>query len=505
MAKKSEFKISRRSFLQTSALASIGLSFAPYINYGKIVIERPMKRAFGRLDFEVTTLGLGGQASIQWTPADVDPVKIILKAFNLGINYYDTSNVYGPSQSNYGKAFSHLQLVPGEPGYNESLRRSIFLTSKTGLRWAKGGWQDENIRVFTNGPEGSKTADDIKRTLTQLFGDGKGYYPQGAYIDMVLIHALGSIEEVDALYEGLDDPDPKAEHIGALAALLDYRDGTNYTGLNPGEEKLIRHIGFSGHYSPAVMMEMIQRDEKNIIDAMLVAVNPNDRLNFNMQYNVIPVAAAKNMGIIGMKVFADGAMYSKPATWSNNPGHIVRDVGSQALPSRSLVRYNLTTPGINTAITGIGHIDDDIKKCQLQQNLSAAQVAPDGLTKTDRREIEGITNSIKEGKTNYFQLPAQNLTAPRGPLLTQEMPDNKRIIRLTWHTPYAGDEPIKQYEIWCDNQKIGLMEHSPQTTKKPFTYEHITGDKAHHSLKIVAVDEAGRKAETGTLIAEAIS
>jgi aryl-alcohol dehydrogenase-like predicted oxidoreductase len=505
MAKKPEFIISRRSFLQTSALASIGLSFAPYVNFGKIGVQKPMRRAFGKLGFEVTTLGLGGQASIQWTPADVDPVRIILKAFDLGINYYDTSNVYGPSQMNYGKAFRHLDLVPGETGYNESLRKSIFITSKTGLRWAKGGWQDEKIGVFTQGTEGSKTADDIKRTLTQLFGDGKGYYPRGAYIDMVLIHSLENIEEVDALYMGLNDPDPRDENIGALAALLDYRDGTNFTGLNPGEEKLIRHIGFSGHYSPAVMMEMIQRDEKNIIDAMLVALNPNDRLNFNMQYNVIPVAAAKNMGIIGMKVFADGAMYSKPATWSNNPSHVVRDVGSQALPSRPLVRYNLTTPGISTAIIGTGHIDDDEKKCQLSQNLSAAQVEVNGLTAGDRREIENMTKYVKEGKTNYFQLPAQNLTAPRGPLLNQGMKDNKRIIRLTWHSPYAGDEPLKHYEIWCDNQVVGLVDHTPQTTRKPYVYEHVSSDSIYHGFKIVAVDEAGRKAETGILQAEAFS
>jgi hypothetical protein len=38
---------------------------------------------------------------------------------------------------------------------------------------------------------------------------------------------------------------------------------------------------------------------------LLVAVNANDRLQFNMQHNVLPVAAAKNMGIIAMKVFAD--------------------------------------------------------------------------------------------------------------------------------------------------------------------------------------------------------
>jgi|GEM_PF-5878218 len=51
----------------------------------------------------------------------------------------------------------------------------------------------------------------------------------------------------------------------------DFRDGTNHTGLNPKEEKLIRHIGFSGHYNAGVMMEMIQRDKDNLLEGLLVA------------------------------------------------------------------------------------------------------------------------------------------------------------------------------------------------------------------------------------------
>ena len=114
------------------------------------------------------------------------------------------------------------------------------------------------VDSFTNGPDGSATVDDLKRTLTQVFGDGQGNYPSGAYIDMVLIHSLSSMAEIEAIYEGLNNPDPNADHIGALAALQDYRDGSNNTGLNPQEEKLINHIGFSGHHSPAVHMVTMQ-------------------------------------------------------------------------------------------------------------------------------------------------------------------------------------------------------------------------------------------------------
>ncbi|HBY53816.1 MAG TPA: hypothetical protein DEH15_15410, partial [Marinilabiliales bacterium] len=101
-----------------------------------------MKRKFGNFDFEVTTLALGGQASLQWTPADVDPVPIILKAFKLGINYFDTSNLYAESQLNYNKAFKILNLIPGEASYDEKLRKSIWLTSKTCMRWGKPGWPE---------------------------------------------------------------------------------------------------------------------------------------------------------------------------------------------------------------------------------------------------------------------------------------------------------------------------------------------------------------------------
>jgi aryl-alcohol dehydrogenase-like predicted oxidoreductase len=500
MSTKSELAMSRRRFMQTATLASAGLCLGPHWAFGQIDVTKPMKREMGRLHFEATTLGLGGQASLQWTPADVEPTKIILKAFNLGINYFDTSNAYGPSQSNYGKAFRELQLIPGQPGYKESTRRSIFLTSKTMLRFAKGGWKKEGLRSFSNGPQGSSAAEDVKRSLTQIFGDGQGYYPPGSYLDMVLIHNLTTREEIDAVYEGLAKPDPRAENIGALAALIDYRDGTNLTGLNPKEEKLVRHIGFSGHHSAAVMMEMIQRDERNIFDAMLVAINANDRLNFNMQYNVIPVAVAKNMGLIAMKVFADGAMYTKPATWSNKPEHVVRTVGSTTLPSRPLVQYALSTPGMHTAIIGTGQISDDPESCQLRQNLSAAQVAPHGLTTSDRLAIEKMASTAKDGKTNWFQRPKEGMTPPREALAEQEMHDGKRVIRLKWQTAFAGDEPIARYEIWRDHRKISEVSHQPQISRKPFVFEEVIDDSAAHNYQVATVDTAGRNAPTAELL-----
>lgn len=74
----------RGQFLGATAGAAQGIWAAPYVSWGTEA-KGPLKRVLGRTGFETTTLGLGGQASLQWTPDDVDPEAIILKAFQLGV------------------------------------------------------------------------------------------------------------------------------------------------------------------------------------------------------------------------------------------------------------------------------------------------------------------------------------------------------------------------------------------------------------------------------------
>ncbi len=485
-----KYTISRRNFIKTTAASAAAVTLIPLGGCNLEKTPAPMKRKFGKHDFMVTSLGLGGQASIEWTPDGVDPVAIILKAFDLGINYYDTSNLYGPSQLNFNKAFRQKNLIPGQEGYDEALRQSIWLTSKTCMRWGKPGWEPrENVSNWSNGEHVQCAVDDLKRSLTQIFGDGEGNYPEGAYLDMVLIHTLHNTAEVDVLYEGLETPLDPSGNFGALVALRDFRDGTNLTGMNPANEKLIRHIGFSGHNNPPAMIDMIQRDEWGILEGLLVAINANDRLMFNMQHNVIPVAEAKGMGIIGMKAFADAAMYHKDPTWSNKPEHVYLKVGDPGLPSRPLIEYSLTTPGVHTLITGIGQIDEDPMKCQLVQNFYAAQIAPDGLTKEERLKIEELAAGVKAGKTNYFQMDKVGLTAPRDLQKT----DSGGTSRLTWQTAYAGDDPIVKYEVAVNGVILAEVPHKPQLMKKePFVCEM---EIPEGPLVVAAIDARGNRAE----------
>ncbi len=480
--------------MRLSAAAAAGITLMPGFACSMESIPAPMKRRFGKINFDVTTMALGGQSSIQWTPQDVEPVDIILKAFDLGINYYDTSNVYGPSQLNFGKAFRKLNLVPGQPSYDKKLRESIFLTTKTMLRWAKGGYPTiENVRNSTNGDHGEGAVADLKRSLSQLFGNDDGTYPEGAYVDMVLIHNLTTFEEIDVVYRGLETPLDKDGNFGALIALRDFRDGTNITGLNPGNEKLIKHLGFSGHHNAPAMIDMIQRDNWDLLDGMLVSINVNDRRYLNMQYNVIPVAQARNIGVIGMKVFADGAMYTKQPGWSRVPDDVVRIVGTAEIPSKPLIEHALTIPGVHTLIVGIGEINEDPLKCQLVQNYYAAQIEADALTEAERRELENYGARARGGETNYFQMPDRGLTPPRNVKVALT---DKTLI--TWDTSYAGDEPIAHYEIVRDGEVLEKVMHKPQATTAPFSYETAATGK---EFAIVAVDAGGRRVSSDPITA----
>ncbi len=481
--------VSRREFVKLSAAAAAGLTILPGFRFGMDQLPSPAKRMFGKTGFEVTTLGLGGQASLQWTPEDVDPVPIILKAFKMGINYFDTSNLYMGSQLNFGKAFGILNLIPGKEGYDKKLRDSVFLTTKTHIRWAKPGFSDtDEVKNWTQGDHGEGAIADLKRSLSQMFGDGKGNYPEGAYVNMVLMHSLNNTDEVDVLYRGLETPLNKEDNFGTLVAMRDYRDGTNHTGLNPRMEKLIRHIGFSGHLNSPAMIEMIQRDEYDILDGMLVAINPNDKRYLNHQYNVIPVAQAKNLGIIAMKVFADGAMYTKESRWSGTAEDVVRTVGSKELPSKPLVEYALSTPGIHTAIIGIGQISEDPLKCQLVQNYYAAQIDPEAMSEEKRQELEAKTGMVKEGQTNWFQLPRTGLTPPHNVKVTK-----KDLLEITWDTAYAADAPLSHYEIFQGELKVATVKHKPQITKQPFRFKKSLGGGKY---RVISVDKLGNRAES---------
>ncbi len=495
---------SRRDAIRWASGAAMATTFLPLS--GKFgawshPAEKPLAtRLLGRTGREVTTFGLAGGNKIQWDLPGDEAVAIVVKAIRAGMTYIETANNYFLSQEKMGAAFEILNLKPGQPGYDHSLRARLFIATKTGLRTALVRGDAEPVGRSAGG--GKFVLDDIKRSLTQFFGDGKGYIPEGAYLDLMQVHHIDNNPEVDATYEGLENPSDKSlPRVGALACLLDYRDGTNRTGLNPDHRKWIRHIGITGHENPAVHMYAIQRDTMNILDTLLVAVNPNDPRYFCHQTNSIPVAHAKGMGIIGMKVFADGVMYGLEQEYAHRPGQSVPTVGQpDKLPYQDFLRYSLNPPGMSTIITGIGLTDEnnDPERDQLVANLAACQVAQP-LSAREKRDIEQTVADLHGTRTNFFQQPSAGFQPP------QEFRVDRKddgSVHLAWHSAYAAGDLLARYEIYRREERIGTMAYRPQTTRAPFTFRDKKAPSGHSGglyYRVRAIDEAGDYVDSLTI------
>jgi len=460
-----------------------------------------MTRQLGRTGREVTTFGLAGGNKVMWDLPGQVGVEIAVKAIRAGVTYLESANNYQLSQRNYNRAFRILNLIPGQPGYDRSLRARLFIASKTQLRYAL--IRDGSPQRGTSRWGGKTAVEDLLNSLSVFFGDGKGYIPDGAYLDLMQIHSLRADADVDAVFEGNDNPsDTSAPRIGALAALRDFRDGANYTGLNPKLKKYIRHIGITGHENPAAHMYAMRKDARGDLETLLVAVNPNDRQMFCHQTNSVPVAAAKNMGIIGMKVFADGVMYGLPKAYASRPGQSVPTVGQPGkVRPGEFIEYTLSTPGMSTLITGIGVIDrsNDPARDQLLANLAACQMRePPGAGR--RAEIEVRTAQLHGTDTNFFQRPSDGLQPPQNFTLAQPVPGGP--ARLSWMTAYAAGDPIVRYEIYRRDERLASIAYQPQLSERPFAWEDVTPPASSPGgtwYRIRAVDASGRTADTLSL------
>ncbi len=432
------------------------------------------RRTLGRTGRWVAPFGLGGQASLQYPPPGMDVPDIVVRAIELGVNYLDSANAYGPSQSIYGEAFWRLAVTPGHPDHKPALRESLYIATKTGQRYA----------YDRSRPTAATAITELLRSLTVVFGDGKGWIPDGAYLDAIQIHNLTTMQQVDQIYEGLVDRGGKMpDRIGALAGLLDYRDGTNFTGLNPERKKYVRHIGISGHQSSPVLMNAIQRDQLNILDTVLVALNANDRNYSSHQYNVIPLARAKGMGIIAMKVFSAGGVYTGMQRQPNNPNELILTVGVPGgVPSEDLIRYPLGVPGVAVVIAGIGKIDRDRpERDQLVSNLAASQL--DSTSDAEMRRIERAVAAQHGTNTNYFQERQRGIVQPSAPRIQR---DGDRVV-IQWNTALAASEPIKAYNIYAGEWLLYSLPFRPQLTTAPLSLTLPASEVGEAPIRVEAI------------------
>ncbi|BAT55591.1 hypothetical protein NOS3756_45790 [Nostoc sp. NIES-3756] len=299
-------KQTRRNFLMTSAAVTGGIMVTTALqrnaasNTTAPTVTMP-ERILGRTDVNVPIFGLGGagQTPLSWEGKQADAETIIHKALELGICYFDTAASYGPSEDYLGK------VLPPH-------RAKIFLASKTDQRDKDGAWRE------------------LERSLKRLNTD---------YLDLWQLHHVSFAEELDTLFSP----------SGAIKALEEAI-----------AQKLVRFTGITGHRDPEVIVESLRRYP---FHTTLIPVNAADRYHPRPFIPVVlPVAQAKNVGVIAMKVPAYGRLF-KP----NGLTGMEQAMG-----------YTLSQPGVHCCVIAaetVEQLENNVKVARAFQPLGEKELA----------------------------------------------------------------------------------------------------------------------------------
>ncbi|TAM56240.1 aldo/keto reductase [bacterium] len=201
-------------------------------------------RPLGATQCRVSALGLGGEGVLRTFGYVAEAAAVIEQALAEGITYMESARAYSGSEAYYGSALG-------------ARRERVFLASKAHERSRAGALAQ------------------LETSLRALRTD---------HLDLWQLHDIRDLDEVDAL----EDP------AGAYAAFVEAK-----------ERGLVRHIGLTGHYDPAVLRACLERFQ---FDTVLLPVNPAEAARDAFAREVIPAARARGMGVIGMKVYARGLL-----------------------------------------------------------------------------------------------------------------------------------------------------------------------------------------------------
>ena len=234
--------------------------------------EGPLpRRMLGRTGHEATLFSLGGEGVLRTHGRMAEAIQVIHRALDQGVNYCDTAPAYDGSLDYYGAALGER-------------RREIFLASKTHDRT-----RDGSLRLLD---------ESLKRLRTD-------------HLDLWQLHDLRTMQDVERIFA----------RGGALEALVQAR-----------AEGRVRFLGITGHHDPAILLEMMRRFD---FDTVLVALNAADIHRLSFITTVLPEAARRGMGVIGMKVLAQGAL-----------------LGRGKLTVEEAMDYVLSLPGVCHIIVG---------------------------------------------------------------------------------------------------------------------------------------------------------
>jgi len=253
------------------------------------------KRTFGKTGERLTLIGqAGGRFGLI---SFEEATAITRRAYDLGVNYFDNAHSYwnGRSEEVFGAAMA-------------SFRKEIFITTKTGDRSRSGAERELHL--------------SLKRMKTD-------------YVDLWQIHGVDTMDDVDKVF--------------APGGAIEAFEAAKRAGK-------CRFIGFTGHFDPQTHLAMLARYKE--FDTILMPVNVADPSYLSFETEVLEEALKQNLGIQGMKVFANAKLL-------------------QSFSVRECLTYALSLPIHCLAVgcTTIGQLEDDVRIARQLKPYSEQKMA----------------------------------------------------------------------------------------------------------------------------------
>ncbi len=240
----------RRRFLKQLGLAGAGLLGAPAIVRAEAKTEKQMpvpQRKFGRHDFTVSSLCLGGHTLR--LADDNEAARIVDEALDLGITFFDNSWDYhqGASEKLMGK------LIKGR-------RDKIFLMTK----------------VCTHDTGNRETAMKmLEESLERLGTD---------HLDLWQVHAVATLDQVERAFG---------------------KDGVMEAVVEAQKQGKVRYIGFTGHTEPDVHLAMLSKGFA--FDACQLPISPIEANSNAFVRRVLPELVKQGIAPLAMKTMGGNA------------------------------------------------------------------------------------------------------------------------------------------------------------------------------------------------------
>lgn len=272
-------------------------------------------RPLGLTGVRIPVLGLG-TGPIGHRP-EAEAIAFLHRCIDLGVTHWDT----GPRNCGYGDAQRYVGKVLAER------RGEVF------------------VATHCRSPDGESALRELQAHLYELGTD---------QVDLVYVHSLGD------------------EAMAAVRILA--KDGACRALDRARRDGLTRYLGISGHHRPARFLRVIREWDPDVV---LTAVNLVSRHSYGFQELVWPEAAARGMGLIGMKVLGGVSLAAREARGARLPPEL----------QRASMRHVLGLEGASGVVVGM------VSQSELEQSLEwVRELRP--LTDAARRKLDPLTREL---------------------------------------------------------------------------------------------------------------